>query len=469
MQQLFNSGRNAIMAQRIQRLNQIRSMQNQFRRHARPVALVILQIMCFGCFSIVFGLCSYLMIYILLIPKLQHSFPVEFDYNMFESPENGVYKRQPAQANVNLLSCNSQWVSFFEDDCKSKLLAYNQPYDVSLDLVIPESHTNKDIALFHVQVQAIGSKDEEVGVSRRSVRMKYSSFITKVIRFPLEFWPRFFGFIKDEQTLVIDFMNGLKQPRNHLIKSFNITIVPPIEVYSANLRIDAHLSGIRYWMVQWFFSGLVVFSSQIASSTFVCLMILYVIYKYFQLKKDWSSRTVDMFPPPSVSTVPSFTTNSHQAGVVSTTSTTATSHTSNNNLNEPSTTAINASNHIVVEPLVSGEAITTSSSNVNSMRSTRTVPSTTTATIIPVHHAISATNLIPETLLAPSIEPINSTESPFVVIPAMKMNKKENHKHEDVVVMGTPIPENIDDEVNEIVDEIDCCEELQEKVRELQL
>ncbi|KYN06018.1 Seipin [Cyphomyrmex costatus] len=135
---------------------------------------------------------------------------------------------------------------------KQQLLMVGQPYKINLHLEMPESPANKELGMFMVCAQLRSRDSHLIDHTCKSAMLHYRSKLLHTLT-TLMFSPMMiFGNIEEKQDVVLELFNNFEEDQNHPVTIIFIEIQSRhIEFYSANLMINAHLSGLRYWMFYW--------------------------------------------------------------------------------------------------------------------------------------------------------------------------------------------------------------------------
>uniref|UniRef100_A0A1D1XGV5 Seipin n=1 Tax=Anthurium amnicola TaxID=1678845 RepID=A0A1D1XGV5_9ARAE len=171
---------------------------------------------------------AYFGFYMIYVPKIAHSKPVYLQYHKDDSP----------YAIIDFTE-NGQYDSFLTAD---------QAYDILIDLDVPSSDRNIALGNFMVGLELI-AKNETVQFSSRPCILTYQSGLFRVI---YTFWrliPLVLGFTKEDQKLrIIMFENMIESVEKPITKALITISSSNLDVYSAQIRLDAHFRGLRYFM-----------------------------------------------------------------------------------------------------------------------------------------------------------------------------------------------------------------------------
>ncbi|XP_050451147.1 seipin [Cataglyphis hispanica] len=135
---------------------------------------------------------------------------------------------------------------------KQQLLMVGQPYKINLHLEMPESPANKELGMFMVCAQLRSRDGYLIDHTCKSAMLHYRSTLLHILT-TLTFSPMMiFGKAEEKQDVILELFSNFEEDQNHPVTIIFIEIQSRhIEFYSANLIINAHLSGLRYWMFYW--------------------------------------------------------------------------------------------------------------------------------------------------------------------------------------------------------------------------
>lgn len=178
----------------------------------------------------------YVTFYYAYVPAISHIRPVHLEFSSC-TDASGLCSNP--SANVTLTQ-------------QHHLLQSGQPYNIILDLEMPESDSNKQLGMFMIQLKLIGRNGQSISHSRRSAMLRYKSgalhFLSTIFFSPFLLT----GPMEEKQTLKVEmFSEYLENPHNPVT---NICIEIEsrwLELYSAQLRIQAQFTGLRYLMFYW--------------------------------------------------------------------------------------------------------------------------------------------------------------------------------------------------------------------------
>jgi len=208
---------------------------------------------------------GYISFYYSYVPAISHIRPVHLEFS--SCPEQAGLCSFPS-ANVTLTH-------------QHHLLKEGQAYNIILDLDLPESEKNKQLGMFMVQLKLTGKDGKLVAQSRRSAMLRYKSYTLQLLS-TVMFSPLLLaGPLEEKQTLKVVLFNDFLEDLNYPVTNLWVELETRwLELYSANLRIQADFTGLRYFMFYW--PGV---TATIAIVSNVIILSIIVAYTWFRLLK----------------------------------------------------------------------------------------------------------------------------------------------------------------------------------------
>ncbi|KAM3919183.1 seipin [Leptodactylus fuscus] len=200
------------------------------------------------------------------MPTVKYSTPVHYRYSSTCNPSPGILCSFPT-ANVSLLRNN-----------RDRVLMYGQPYRITLELQVPESTVNHDLGMFLVSMSCYTRGGKEISYTARSAMLHYKSPLLKTMETVAVFPMLLSGLSEQKQTLEVELHSEYREDSYVPTTGAVIQIHSVhIQIYSAELRVHAHFTGLRYILYNY-----PVISAIIGiSSNFVFLSVL-VLLSYLQ-------------------------------------------------------------------------------------------------------------------------------------------------------------------------------------------
>ncbi|XP_077453337.1 seipin-like [Stigmatopora argus] len=137
-------------------------------------------------------------------------------------------------------------ISLLKND-RDQVMAFGQPYRISLELELPESPVNEQLGMFMVKMWCYTKGGKAVSSVRRSTMLHYRSSLLQTLS--TFFFSPFLlsGMTEQKQLIEVELFPGYKT------NSYQPTVGAVIEIqsrrvqiYSSQLRIHAYFTGIRY-------------------------------------------------------------------------------------------------------------------------------------------------------------------------------------------------------------------------------
>ncbi|XP_023823420.1 seipin-like [Salvelinus sp. IW2-2015] len=200
------------------------------------------------------------------MPTVSFSTPVHYHYSSDCDATNSVLCSFPV-ANISLLK-----------NGKDQVMIYGQPYRISLELEMPESLVNKQLGMFMIKMSCYTNDDQTVAAVVRSAMLHYRSGLLQTLN-TLLFSPLLLtGMTEQKQLVEVELFSDYKA------NSYQPTVGAVIEiqsrrvqVYSAQLRIHAFFTGIRYLLYNF-----PVMSAVIGVASNFAFLSVIVLFGYLQ-------------------------------------------------------------------------------------------------------------------------------------------------------------------------------------------
>lgn len=185
----------------------------------------------------------YITFYFLYIPSLDLSRAIHFQFDS-DCPNTQKDLCSNPQADIQLAQYKSP-----------TLFAKGQQYRIRVDMNIPESHVNKDQGMFMIRLTLHDMNQKAIISSSRPSMLTYRSLPVKLIHTFFS-WPLFVtGFKRESEDirvpLIDEYVDGTRPAHGPAVSARVELIARNLQVYSSTLIIQAHLTGLRYYMVHW--------------------------------------------------------------------------------------------------------------------------------------------------------------------------------------------------------------------------
>ncbi|XP_068116771.1 seipin [Hyperolius riggenbachi] len=200
------------------------------------------------------------------MPAVKFSCPVHYQYSSNCDPPLGILCSFPT-ANVSLLRNN-----------RDRVLMYGQPYRISLELQVPESAVNQNLGMFMVSMSCYTKGGKEISYAARSAMLHYKSpllgFLETFAMLPL----MLFGLSEQRQSIEVELHSEYREDSYVPTTGAVIQIQSVrLQIYSAELRVHAHFTGLRYLLYHFPIMSAVIG----ISSNFIFMSVL-VLLSYLQ-------------------------------------------------------------------------------------------------------------------------------------------------------------------------------------------
>ncbi|XP_045064086.1 seipin-like isoform X3 [Coregonus clupeaformis] len=200
------------------------------------------------------------------MPTVSFSTPVHYRYSTDCDASNSVLCSFPV-ANISLLK-----------NGKDQVMIYGQPYRISLELEMPESPVNEQLGMFMIKMSCYTKDGQTVAAVARSAMLHYRSGLLQTLN-TLLFSPLLLtGMTEQKQLVEVELFSDYKA------NSYQPTVGAVIEIqsrrvqiYSAQLRIHAFFTGIRYLLYNFPLTSAVIG----VASNFAFLSVI-VLFGYLQ-------------------------------------------------------------------------------------------------------------------------------------------------------------------------------------------
>uniref|UniRef100_A0A671P3F1 Seipin n=1 Tax=Sinocyclocheilus anshuiensis TaxID=1608454 RepID=A0A671P3F1_9TELE len=172
--------------------------------------------------------------YYSFMPTANFITPVYFYRTDCPSPQHSVCSFPVA--NVSLLK-----------NGKHQVMTYDQPYQITLELEMPESPANQELGMFPVKMTPYSKAGQIVDVTARSAMLHYRSSLLQTLG-TVVFSPMLLtGASEQKQSVLVELYSEFKDDSYKPTVGAVIEIHSQhIQIYRAHLYIFAHFTGIRY-------------------------------------------------------------------------------------------------------------------------------------------------------------------------------------------------------------------------------
>ena len=201
------------------------------------------------------------------MPTVSFSTPVHFSYSADCDASSGPGLCSFPMANISFMKNN-----------RDQVMAFGQPYRVSLELEMPESPANEHLGMFMVRMSAYAKSGRTVSSVGRSTMLHYRSSLLQTLS-TLLFSPLLVTGMAEQKQLIevelySDYITNANQPTVGAVIEVHSKHV---QIYSSQLRIHAYFTGIRYLLYNFPLSSAVIG----VASNFAFLSVI-VLFSYLQ-------------------------------------------------------------------------------------------------------------------------------------------------------------------------------------------
>ncbi|KAG1672253.1 Seipin [Nymphon striatum] len=191
---------------------------------------------------------GYATIYYYMIPASSHVLPIHLEFNpACGSNEDGEYRGYRGNPDVNYPTAVIPLMKNSQNQLMPGIL-----YKVSLEMELPESKVNRDLGMFSVKVFSFDHNSEPIHSSTRSAMLHYKSFFVQLLQ-TIFFAPSFImGRSEEKQKINIAMFEDFTVEPFAKIEGIKVVVKScNIQIYDVVLKIEANLSGLRYYMLHW--------------------------------------------------------------------------------------------------------------------------------------------------------------------------------------------------------------------------
>ncbi|XP_026873386.2 LOW QUALITY PROTEIN: BSCL2 lipid droplet biogenesis associated, seipin, like [Electrophorus electricus] len=207
----------------------------------------------------------------------------------FITPVHFYYRTDCPHAQHSLCSLPMANFSLLGNSNKKQVMTYGQPYQITLELEMPESPANEQLGMFLVKMSCYSYNSQIIDSSARSTMIHYRSSLLQSLGTLTLFPLLLMGATEQKQRVLVELYSS------YINNSYKPTIGAIIEIYSqqvqiykADLYIHARFTGIGYILYHFPLTSAVV--GVISNFIFLCMLILI----------SYPNITLDCHPNPQV-------------------------------------------------------------------------------------------------------------------------------------------------------------------------
>ncbi|XP_029379389.1 seipin [Echeneis naucrates] len=191
----------------------------------------------------------------------------------FSTPVHFYYTTDCDASDQALCSFPTANISFMKND-RDQVMAYGQPYRISLELEMPESPVNEQLGMFMVKMSSYTKGGKTVSSVGRSTMLHYRSSLLQTLS-TLVFSPLLLsGMAEQKQLIEVELFSGYKTNAYQPTIGAVIEIQSKrVQVYSSQLRIHAYFTGVRYVLYNFPLTSAVI--GVATNFAFLCVIVLF--------------------------------------------------------------------------------------------------------------------------------------------------------------------------------------------------
>ncbi|KAK2842020.1 hypothetical protein Q5P01_012220 [Channa striata] len=195
----------------------------------------------------------------------------------FSTPVHFYYTSDCFASDSALCSFPVANISFMKND-RDQVMAYGQPYRISLELEMPESPVNEHLGMFMVKMSCYTKGGKTVSSVGRSTMLHYRSSLLQTLS-TLMFSPLLLtGMTEQKQLIEVELFSDYKTNAYEPTVGAVIEIHSKrVQIYSSQLRIHAYFTGIRYVLYNF-----PLISAVIGVATNFAFLSVVVLFSYLQ-------------------------------------------------------------------------------------------------------------------------------------------------------------------------------------------
>ncbi|XP_018519628.1 LOW QUALITY PROTEIN: seipin-like [Lates calcarifer] len=195
----------------------------------------------------------------------------------FSTPVHFFYTSDCDASQAGLCSFPTANISFMKNE-RDQVMAYGQPYRISLELEMPESPVNEQLGMFMVKMFAYTKGGKTVSSVGRSTMLHYRSSLLQTLS-TLLFSPFLLtGMAEQKQLIEVELFSDYKTNAYQPTVGAVIEIQSKqVQIYSSQLRIHAYFTGIRYVLYNFPLT-----SAVIGVATNFAFLSVIVLFSYLQ-------------------------------------------------------------------------------------------------------------------------------------------------------------------------------------------
>lgn len=195
----------------------------------------------------------------------------------FSTPVHFYYTSDCDASESALCSFPTANISFMKNE-RDQVMAYGQPYRISLELEMPESPVNAQLGMFMVKMSSYTKGGKTVSSVGRSTMLHYRSSLLQTMS-TVVFSPFFLsGMAEQKQLIEVELFSDYKTNAYQPTVGAVIEIQSKrVQIYSSQLCIHAYFTGVRYVLYNFPLT-----SAVIGVATNFAFLSVIVLFSYLQ-------------------------------------------------------------------------------------------------------------------------------------------------------------------------------------------
>lgn len=195
----------------------------------------------------------------------------------FSTPVHFYYISDCDASQSVLCSFPTANISFMKNE-RDQVMAYGQPYRISLELEMPESPVNEQLGMFMIKMSSYTKGGKTVSSVGRSTMLHYRSSLLQTLN-TLLFSPFLLtGMAEQKQLIEVELFSDYKTNAYQPTIGAVIEIQSKrVQIYSSQLRIHAYFTGVRYVLYNFPLT-----SAVIGVATNFAFLSVIVLFSYLQ-------------------------------------------------------------------------------------------------------------------------------------------------------------------------------------------
>ncbi|XP_023650535.2 seipin-like [Paramormyrops kingsleyae] len=195
----------------------------------------------------------------------------------FSTPVHYFYRTDCVSSRSMLCSFPTANVSLLKNG-RDQIMVYGQPYRISLEMEMPESPVNQDLGMFMIKMSCYTNEGQIISTISRSAMLHYRSSLLQTLG-TLLFSPLLLSGMSEQKQLIEVELYPAYSENSYLPTTGAVIEIQSrrVQIYSAQLRIHAHFTGIRYLLFNFPLTSAVLG----VASNFIFLSVL-VLFSYLQ-------------------------------------------------------------------------------------------------------------------------------------------------------------------------------------------